>query len=194
MRCFFSSLFQVIGILFVGLLVRYRQGASMFDPFFFIPFACFSAILVGPILTRLHERGERPVFVQVRTAVTRACLWISLILLVSILSINLMPRSGGWLLPDWATVVDAALLSVTLTTAMAAIMALLLSRLRPGVARWLFRALALGAILLYRGASAEWIGHTIEAVLDRGLSTVALTLSAALALLDAGLLRLLAQA
>jgi drug/metabolite transporter (DMT)-like permease len=193
MKRFFSSAFQAIGILSVGLFVRYRMGPSMFDPFFFIPFSCFSAILAGPLLIRLNEQSQEPVPVQVRRAVTRACLWISLILLVSILSLNFMPWGGEWLLPEWTTVLDAALLSVTATTAMAALMALLLSRLPPRVAKWFFRALVFVAILLYSAAPAQWTGHTIETVLERGLSTVALTVAATLALLDAGLLRLLAR-
>src|SRR5262245_59036992 len=194
MQRLLSSLFQGIGILSVGLFVRYRMGPSMFDPFFFIPFSCFSAILAGPLLITLNERSKEPVPVQVRSAVTRACVWMLLILLVSVISVNLMPCSGGWLLPEWTTVLDAALLSVTASTATAALMALLLSRLPPGVAKWVFRAIVFVVILLYSAAPPQWIGHAIQAVIERGLSTVALTLAAALALLDAGLLRLLARA
>jgi drug/metabolite transporter (DMT)-like permease len=188
----FSSLFQVIGILSVGLFVRYRLGSAMFDPFFFIPFACLSAILAGPLLTKSYAQSQAPISVQVRKAVTRACAWMSLILLVSILSLNLMPWSGGWLLPEWTTALDAALLSLTSTTALALIMSLLLLRLPPGVAKWFFRALVFGGILLYRAVPPEWSNGTIQAVIEHGLSIVALTLAAALALLDAGLLRIVA--
>ena len=158
MKRIFSTLFQAIGILSVGLFVRYRTGPAMFDPFFFIPFACLSAILVGPLLLKLHEQSEEPVPIQLRRAVTRACIWMLLILLVSILSLNLAPWSNGWLLPEWTTVVDAALLSITFTTAMAAVMALLLSRLPRGVAKWFFRALVFVALLLYSAAtpSMDW--------------------------------------
>src|SRR5437667_5417715 len=134
MKRFLSSMFQGIGILSVGLFVRYRMGSSMFDPFFFIPFSCFSAVLAGPLLIRRHEQSEEPVQAQVRWAVTRACAWMALILLVSVISLNLMPWSGGWLLLEWTTVLDAVLLSITATTAMAALMALLLSRLPSAVA------------------------------------------------------------
>jgi len=192
MQRLFSSLFQAIGILFVGLFVRYRMGPSMFDPFFFIPFSCFSAILAGPLLIKLNEQSGEPVPVQVRRAVTRACVWMLLILVISVVSLNLTPWRGIWLLPEWTTVLDAALLSVTTATAMAALMALLLSRLPPGVAKWLFRAIVFVAMLLYSASPAQWTGHTIQAVIEHGLSTVALTVAATLALLDAGLLRLLA--
>src|SRR5258708_24943037 len=111
MQRLFSSLFQAIGILSVGLLVRYRMGPSMFDPFFFIPFSCFSAILAGPLLIKLNEQSEEPMPVQVRRAVTRACVWMLLILLVSIVSLNLIPWSGRWLLPEATTVLDAPLLT-----------------------------------------------------------------------------------
>src|SRR5215510_4917684 len=131
MQRLLSSLFQGIGILSVGLFVRYRMGPSMFDPFFFIPFSCFSAILAGPLLIKMNEQSEDPVQVQVRRAVTRACVWMLLILVISVMSLNLLPWSGEWLLPEWTTVVDAALLSVTASTAMAALMALLLQRLPP---------------------------------------------------------------
>jgi len=194
MKRFFSSLFQVIGILSVGLFVRFRMGPSMFDPFFFIPFSCFSASLAGPLLIKLNGRSKEPVPVQVRRAVTRACVWMLLILVISVVSLNLARWRGEWLLPEWTTVLDAALLSVTTTTAMASFMALLLSRLPPGAAKWFFRAIVFVAMLLYSAAPPQWVGHTIQAVIERGLSTVALTLAAALALLDAGLLRLLARA
>jgi hypothetical protein len=193
MKRILSSLFQASGILSVGLFVRYRQGQSMFDPFFFIPFSCLSAILVGPLLIELHKQSQAPVLIQVRKSVTRACVWMSLILLVSFFTINLMPWGGSWLLPAWTTVADAALLSVTVTTAMASIMALLLTRLPPAAAKWFFRALVFGAMLMYSAAPAQWTGHTIEAVLERGLSVVAVTVAAGLALIDAGLLRLLAR-
>src|SRR5882724_10015698 len=134
MKQLFSSLFQAVGILSVGLFVRNRQGPSMFDPFFFIPFACLSVILVGPILTEIRRRSHTSMTVQVRLAVTRACGCMSLILLTSILSFNLLPWRGQWTLPEWATVVDAALVSVTATTAMAGAMGLLLWRLPAGVA------------------------------------------------------------
>jgi len=193
MKRIFSTLFQALGILSVGLFVRYRTGPSMFDPFFFIPFACLSAILVGPLLLKLYEQSEEPVPIQLRSAVTRACIWMLLILLVSIVSLNLPPWSEGWLLPAWTVVVYALLLSVTITTAMAAFMALLLSRLQRGVAKWFFRALVFAALLVYNAVPPQWIGGAIQAVLERGLATVALTLAAGLALLDAGLLRLLAR-
>ena len=193
MKRIFSTLFQAMGILCVGLFVRYRTGPSMLDPFFFIPFACLSAILVGPLLLKLNEQSEEPVPIQLRRAVMRACVWMLLILLVSILSLNLAPWNGVWLLPEWTTVVDAGLLSVTFTTAMAAIMALLLSRLSSGVAKWFFRSLVFTALLMYSAAPPQWIAQVIEAVQEYGLTTVALILAAGLALLDAGLLRLLAR-
>src|SRR6266571_733150 len=129
-------LFQALGILTVGMLVRYRQGPSMFDPFFFIPFACLSVILVGPILTEIRRRSQASATVQVRQAVTRACGCMSLILLVSILSLNLMPWRGEWTLPEWTTLVDGVLVSLTATTVMAAVMALLLWTLPAVAAKW----------------------------------------------------------
>jgi len=116
-----------------------------------------------------------------------------LILLVSILSLNPPPWSEGWLLPELTTVIYALLLSVTITTAMAALMALLLSRLPRGVAKWFFRALVFVALLIYSAVPPQWTGRAVEVVLERGLSTVALALAAAMVLLDAGLLRLLAR-
>src|SRR6185436_4187366 len=193
MKQILSRLFQAMGILSVGLFVRYWAGAAMLDPFFFIPFACLSAILVGPLLIKLYEESEEPVAIQLRKAVTRACVWMLLILLVSVLALNLAPWSGVWLFPAWTTAVDAALLSITFTAAVGVVMALLLARLSPGVARWFFRALVFVTLLLYSAAPPQWTAHTIEAVQERGLSTVTLTLAAGLALLAAGLLRLLAR-
>src|SRR5438128_2103379 len=46
-------------------------------------------------------------------------------------------------------------LSVTTTTAMAALMALLLSRLPPAIAKWCFRAIVFGGILLYSAAAPQ---------------------------------------
>jgi hypothetical protein len=193
MKLLFSSLFQAVGIVSVGLFVRNRQGPAMFDPFFFIQFACLSMVLVGPILTKIQRRSQAPVSVQIRQAVARACGYMSLILLVSILSFNLMPWRGAWSLPQWTTVVDAALLSLTATTVMAAVMGLLLWRLPAAVAKWFFRGFLLCGLLLYRNGAGQWSSYTIETVLPYGLSTVALTLAAVLALVSAGLLRLLVR-
>src|SRR5712692_726851 len=113
MKQLFSFLFQAVGILSVGLFLRNRLGPSMFDPFFFIPFACLSVILVGAILTEIRRRSQARLTVQVRQAVTRAFVCMSLILLVSVLTLNLMPWRGEWSLPEWTTVVNAALVSVT---------------------------------------------------------------------------------
>ena len=165
----------------------------MLDPFFFIPFACMSVILVGPILMKIQRRSKAPLTVQVRQAVTRACGSMALILLVSILSLNLMPWRGEWSLPEWTTVVNAALVSVTATTVMAGVMGLLLWRLPAGVAKWFFRGFLLCGLLLYRNAGGQWSSFTIETVLSYGLSNVALTLAAGLALVSAGLLVLLAR-
>src|SRR5260370_5716235 len=156
MKRFFASLFQAVAILSVGLFVRNRQGPAMFDPFFFTPFACLSVILVGPILTELRRHSRDAVIVQVRQAVTRACGCMSLILLVSILSLNLMPWGGEWSLPEWTTAVDAALVSVAATTAMAGIMGLLLWRLPAGIAKWFFRGFLFCGLLIYRNAGGRW--------------------------------------
>jgi len=164
----------------------------MLDPFFFIPFACMSMILVGPILMKIQRRSQAPLTVQVRQAVTRACASMALILLVSILSLNMMPWRGEWSLPEWTTVVDAALVSLTATTAMAAVMALLLWTLPAVAAKWFFRGVLLSGLLLYRN-SGPWTSHTIQTVLSYGLSTVSLTIAAGLALVSAGLLRRLAR-
>jgi hypothetical protein len=194
MRKFFSVLWQTLGVLFVALFVRFRQGASMFDPFFFIPLACFSAVLVGPVLIRLRRDSREPVTLQVGRAVACASAWMLAILTASVLAVNLLPWTGGWLFPEWTTALYAVLLSVAVATASASVMALLLARLSAEGARWLFRGLMLATLLAYRAVPAEWTGHTIEAVLDRGLATVVLTATAALAVMDAGLLRLLALA
>jgi len=193
MKQLFSFLFQAVGILSVGLFLRNRLGPSMFDPFFFIPFACLSVILVGAILTEIRRLSRDSVIVQVRQAVTRACGCMSLILLVSVLTLNLMPWRGEWSLPEWTTVVNAALVSVTATTVMAGVMGLLLWRLPAGVAKWFFRGFLLCGLLLYRNAGGQWSSFTIETVLSYGLSNVALTLAAGLALVSAGLLVLLAR-
>jgi len=186
-------LFQALGILAVGMFVRYRQGPSMFDPFFFIPFSCLSVILVGPILIELRRRSSDPVIMQVRRAVTNACASMALVLLFCVLSINLAPWRGEWSLPEWTTVVDGAALSVTSTTTMAAVMGLLLWRLPAGAAKWFFRGFLLCLLLLYRNANGQWSSFTIETVLSYGISTVTLTLAAALALVSFGLLKLLAR-
>src|SRR5690242_18206423 len=103
MRRIFSWLLQAIGIVSVGLFVRYRRGHSMLDPFFFIPFACLSVVLAGAILAGLWKRRGDPPRVQVYSAVARACGWMSMILAVSLASLNLMPWRGEWALPEWTT-------------------------------------------------------------------------------------------
>src|SRR5262249_48221301 len=136
-------LFQALGILTIGTLVRYRQGPAMFDPFFFIPFSCLSIILIGPILIDLRRRSQEPITVQVRRAVWSAYASMGLVLLVSTLAINLAPWRGEWTLPEWITVLDAAALSMAATTAMGCLMGLLLRKAPAAVAKWLLRGLLL---------------------------------------------------
>lgn len=189
-----SVILQLSGIFLVGFYIPRRTGSSMLDPFFLMPFGCLSAILVGPILIemqRLHP--EQSAAVQVRQTVQRACGSVLAILLVSLASLNLMPWRGEWLLPQWIYAVDAALVSVAITTVVAACTALLLRRLPPGLVKWLFRGLVVCAYFLYRNLPSRWSDFGIEKISGWGITPVALAVVSIVAALDAGLLRLLAR-
>ena len=168
---------QILPAVALGLFVRYWRGFSMLDPFFLIPFACLSIIMI-PNRTRVVP------------AVIRACATVFCIVSVALIALNL-PWEGTLLLPEWPVAFDAIFLSIASTTAAAAVSSLFLARLKPATAKWIVRAFVFAGLLAWRFTPIPASNAIIEKVMDWGLSTTALTVGAALILVDIALLRLL---
>jgi hypothetical protein len=184
---------QIFAVVLLGLLVRAWRGFSMLDPFFFIPFACLSMVLAGPMFLALVRKEHRgAVLRQVAKAVLRACGAVGVMLAVPLVALN-YPWYETWLLPQWPTALDAALLSVASATGVAAATGLLLTWLPAAAVKWTLRALFSMALIAWRFAPGDWGNSTIVTVLDWGVSTTALSIAAGLAVADAGLLYLLGK-
>ncbi len=166
-------------IVLLGLFVRYWRGYSMLDPFFFIPFACLSVILVGPLVMQRKE-VKRPVLL--------ACGSACGILLVAVAALNL-PWQGVWLLPEWTVAVDAVLLSAASAIAAAVLTKIFLK----SMSKWIFRGIMLAGLLAWRFTPIPWSNAVVEHVMDWGLSTTAMSAAILLVLLDAGLIYLLSR-
>jgi hypothetical protein len=151
----------------------------MLDPFFLIPFACLSIIMI-PNRTR------------VLPAVFRACGTVFCIVSVALIALNL-PWEGTLLLPEWPVALDAIFLSIASAVGAAAASALFLSRLKPATSKWIVRAFVFTGLLAWRFTPVLASNAIIEKVMDWGLSTTALSVGAVLVLLDIALLRLLSR-
>lgn len=151
----------------------------MLDPFFFIPFACLSVILVGPAVMQ-EKKVWRPVLLSCASA------WA--ILLVAIAALN-VPWEGGLLLPEWTVAAEALLLSAASTTAVAVLTKLLLNFM----SKWIFRGVMLAGLLVWRFTPIPWSNAVVEHVMDWGLSTTAISAAVLLTLIDAGLIYLLSR-
>lgn len=173
---------QLLAAVLVGVFVSVWRGISMLDPFFFLPFACLSAVLAGPMM-----------IARTRSAfhiAARACVTMALIVAISLVAMN-YPWNETWYWPEWAIVVDAVLLSFGCALAAACSAALIKARWNANVAKWSFRLFALAALIAWREAPLSWSNSAIVATLNWGLSTTALTAAAALLLADVALLQLL---
>jgi hypothetical protein len=188
-----SAVIQSVAALVLGLFVRQWRGFSMLDPFFFIPFACLSAVLAGPIVVDL--RRKQPVIPALRhaaEAALRSVFSIALATVASIAALN-YPWTDSWLLPEWTTAVEAALLSVAGALAAASLTAMLTAKMSPGAVKWLFRTLVLMGVIAWRAIPAAWSNQAIITTMEWGLATTMFSLGLALLTVDAGLLYLLSR-
>lgn len=183
---------QAFAAVLLGLLVRGWRGYSLLDPFFFIPFACLSAVLAGPVLADLRKKQNGPILPLVATAVARSCGSVLLMLAVALVALN-YPWYETWLLPEWSTALEAVLLSLAAATSAASLTGLLLARFPGAAVKWIFRITVFLGLLAWRFAPGAWGNATIMTVMDWGVSTTALCLGAALVLTDAALIYLLSR-
>jgi len=166
---------QFLPAVFLGVFVRYWRGFSMLDPFFLIPFACLSVMLV-------------PRRTDLVAAVVRACAAMFTIILTALVALNL-PWEGSLLLPEWPVALDAAVLSIAAAIGSATLRELFLSSMKPTTAKWIVRAIFMAVLLAWQYTPVPWSNAVVERVMDWGLSTTALSAAALLALLDVFLLR-----
>jgi hypothetical protein len=184
---------QVLAAVLLGLLVRAWRGFSMLDPFFFIPFACLSVVLAGPMFVDLRRKDQSgPLLRQLTRAVVLACGSVGIMLAVPLVTLN-YPWSETWLLPQWPTAIDAVLLSLAGATGAAAATGLLLVRLPAVAVKWALRVLVLSGLIAWRFAPGDWGNSAIVKVMDWGISKTALSIAAALVMADAVLLYLLVR-
>lgn len=165
----------------------------MLDPFFFIPFACLSAVLAAPILIDLRGKEKNaPILRLVTKSVARACASVAVMLGAPLIALN-YPWNETWVLPQWSTVADAALLGLASATAAAALAALLLARLHAATVKFIFRVFIFACLFAWRFTPDDWGNLTIVRVMDWGVSTTALSVCTALIIADLGLLYFLAR-
>ena len=137
-----SWLVHIAGALLVAGLITEWRGFTLFDPYFFIPFACLSAMVAPTIVAAKPGHLIR--------AVLQACAAPAIILALSVGLLNLAAPPKIWAFPPVSLVAEATALSLIATTATAALARFLLSRISPQTMRWGFRAVALCAIVAWR--------------------------------------------
>ncbi len=130
------------GVCVVADLIADRRGFTLVDPYFFIPFACLSAAIAGPLAAA--KAGS------VWASVLQACSIPAAILAASLSLLNLAAPHGIWVFPEWPLLLESAALSLASASASAGIARLLVTRLSPRIVAWGFRVATLAAILAYR--------------------------------------------
>jgi hypothetical protein len=180
---------QAAAAVLLGVVVRRWRGFLMLDPFFFLPFACASVILVGPYLAELHRKKTGgSAAQQVQASVLRACGLIAGSMIVSLILLN-VPWHGSPLLPGWALAIDAALLSFTATAAAALGTQALLARFPASSVKWFFRIVVLTCLFGYLYLPPAWSDAGLEHIMSWGVTPTVLAACAALALFDILLFR-----
>ena len=133
---------RIAGTVFVADLIADRRGFTMFDPYFFIPFACLSVIFVAPVVTFTAAGFARVLLPAL--AMPAAMLACALLLL------NLAAPPGIWAFPPPGLVFEATVASLLATAAGAVLKRQLGARLSPKLVQWAFRCAALGGIVAWR--------------------------------------------
>jgi hypothetical protein len=161
-------------MLFVSAFVLVERGRTMCDPFFLLPLASFSGLLVGPMLIdSFRKNRSQPTAALLTGSVTRAVGVVMLILMLSLALVNLFSWNGQVLLPNVETAIWAVALSITAAVAAAAGLVLALSRLPLNTVRWGFRAAGVLVFLAYWELPMGWPVSWYALVADWGLSPVA---------------------
>ena len=135
-------LVHAAGALFVAGLITEWRGFTLFDPYFFIPFACLSATIVPAIVSARPGILIRPIF--------EACAVTAIILALSVGLLNLAAPHGIWAYPSRVLVAEATGLSLLSAAATALLARFLMRRISAPALRWIFRAATLCAILAWR--------------------------------------------
>lgn len=133
---------HTVGALVVAGLITEWRGFSLFDPYFFVPFACLSAMLASTIV------ASGPV--SLRRAVPQACAVPAVILALSIGLLNLAAPAGIWVSPHWPLILETTVLTAAAGTGTAVLAGFLTHRYSAQTVRWIFRAAVLSGILVWR--------------------------------------------
>jgi len=188
-----AAVVQIGAAVWIGFFIRFWRGFSMLDPFFLIPFACLSAILAGPTLLELaRKKPTQQMLQRVLEAAARASGSVLLMLAIALASLN-YPWHEKWLLPEWSTAIEAALLSVASAFAASALTGLCCSRLSLRYVKWMFRGLALAVLIVWRELPGDLSNKAIVATMEWGMATTVIAIAVFLFTVDAGLLYLLSR-
>jgi hypothetical protein len=180
LRTILAVIVRLTAVLAIAVLLTAERGLSLLDPIFFIPFAAFSSVLVGPAAVRGHMAGR-----GIASAVAQACGAIAAILAVSIWLLKLTAPPGMSVAPSGSMVLDAAAIALSAAAASALVARRLLARFSAGTVVWAFRLAGIGALAVYRCSPQSWSNWMVEVILTRGLNAICFSLTVCFIILGA---------
>jgi hypothetical protein len=199
-----QALVLLIVVLTFGILVPWYQGVAFLQPWTIAVYGCMSLLFVAPAAAGFWSANPGPM--PVRTLLARLALLVGygwgvavLTLIAAVLTLNLVVRRG-WFLPQSQALFAAVLVfSLTASSAMAVLSALLARRFSAVTAKGVLRALFLGTLMLIAFGSRlfpeSWLivigDHTTRRAVTQLAWEGSLIALVAAALLFAGLLDML---
>ena len=185
-----AGIMQAAGIIAVGVFVASWWGYGLLNPLFFTGFGGVSLLLAGPALL---ASCAQTVVRKIGIAVARASGATALILATSLVALNRGSPVEQVLVPEAATILDAALLSVAMAGLGASAALWLGQRFSPSHVRWGIRGAVLVGLLAFRQLPLRWTYAGMDAVLSWGLTPAVLVIAAVLTLMTVALARLAQQ-
>lgn len=132
-----------------GVWWPHLRGMEFFDPVFLTAYTCLGVLFAGPAAAQSFQ--DRPE--SMRQAMARIFWSVfygeSVALIIVAGGIFTVLRTHPPIGPDWTGLIDAALLGLAGTVAMASLAAWFAIRFSPGAARMALRGLFIGLLLLF---------------------------------------------
>jgi hypothetical protein len=131
---------QAVVILIVvaafGILVPLYKGFGFLDSRIVAAYACLALLFVAPASAELagaHGKGSSAAAILARIAVIVAWGWgmTVVILVTAIVTLNLVARAGGWLMPPWGFLAAVLTFSLSASIVIAFLGAILARRFSP---------------------------------------------------------------
>lgn len=174
-----SSIAQIGAVFAISLVLVLKQGLSVCDPFFLLPFGTFSAVLAGPIaIESIGRDSPGGLWGLLIRAVAKACGILAMILALSLAMANWLLWRGAVALPHGDALAGAILVSVAAAAAAASVVAALRQRLPAQTVRWGFRIFLMAALLAYQFLPPDSLLVWYGLAADHGLIAVALSWTA----------------